>query len=171
MQFYNVGPEKNELLGSCHRFQEIFNLAKQFSKKTQKKDQCLWIVIWVNLSQNGLLDKNVGSKIGPFELIFNPHIEKHQTYPVSFLKKINLIIKKLIKLKMKDFELNCIVQNLKLPFSQLVFWLKLIFFQKTDWLSLVLLDMWVEYRPILEPKFYPFIYCWLKLAKITIYRL
>ena len=36
MQFYNVGPEKNELLGSCHRFQEIFNLAKQFSKKTQK---------------------------------------------------------------------------------------------------------------------------------------
>ena len=63
-------------------------------KKHKKIDQCLWIVIWVHLSQNGLLDKNVGYKIGPFELIFNPHIEKHQTYPVSFLKKINLIIKK-----------------------------------------------------------------------------
>ena len=72
-------PVKNAFLGSCHRFQEINNCPKQFCKtkknirsmpKTSDLDQLK--PKWTN----GCI---LGSRIGPFELIFNPHIEKHQT--------------------------------------------------------------------------------------------
>ena len=77
---FTIGvPVKNAFLGSCHRFQEINIFPKQFCKtkknirsmpKTSDLDQLK--PKWTN----GCI---LGSRIGPFELIFNPHIEKHQT--------------------------------------------------------------------------------------------
>ena len=43
----------------------------------------------------------LGSKIGPFDLIFDPHIEKHQTQSVCFMKNFKLIKKNLRKWRFK----------------------------------------------------------------------
>ena len=87
----------------------------------------------------------LGPRIGLFELIFNPHLEKHQTETVCFLKKNQIDQEKVEKIKVKDYDQHNGAQNLRPQFSQL-FLDQIDLFQKTDWLSLVFLHMWVEYE-------------------------
>ena len=48
---------KNAFFGSCHQFQEIIILPKQFWRTKKVCDHCLQVVIWSNLSQNGWFDE------------------------------------------------------------------------------------------------------------------
>ena len=130
--------EKNEFLWSCHLFQEIIILSRFhriFFFQSMPinihsgKPKPQWINVW-----------NLCSRIGPFELIFNLHIERNQTKPVCFLKKIYSIKKKMRKLIFKI--LSSIIMVKSLQFSHL-FLDQIDFFQKTDCFSLVLLCMWV----------------------------
>ena len=72
-------PEKNAFLGSCHRFQEVIVLPKQFCR-TKKNFRSMPISSDVGqLKPKWMNGWALGPRIGPFALIFNPHIEKHQT--------------------------------------------------------------------------------------------
>ena len=92
-----------------------------------------------------------GTKPHPYELIFHPHIEEGQTKVVCFIKKINMIEKKLRNLGFKNFavtmDLNCSGLNLKSWISKKNV-NQIDFFYKTDYLSLTFLYMWVKYELI-----------------------
>ena len=105
--------EKNEFLWFCHRFQEIIILSRQFHSILfffrsmpinihLGKPKPQWINVW-----------KLCSRIGPFELIFNLHIERNQTKPVCFLKKIYSIKKKMRKLMFKIWSSIIMVKSLK----------------------------------------------------------
>ena len=93
-----------------------------------------------------------GSKIHPYEVICDPHIEEAQTKPVYFIKKNQFDQEKIEKFEVQDFaftmELHCIGNILNHQFKKKIL-IKMIFFYKTDWFSLVLLYMWVIYELIL----------------------
>ena len=94
------------------------------------------------------------SKIHPYEVICDPHIEEDQTKPVYFIKKkINLTKKNLRNWRFKILPLQW--SSIVLATSWTTYFKKNLnqndfFFYKTDWFSLVLLYTCVIYELILR---------------------
>ena len=120
---------------------ECFHKISEFLKKIGRGQR---VLVYNGIYNCKNLQKHkiyiFGTKTHLYELICHPHIEKDQTKPVCFMKKISLIKKIFINLKFNG-------KNHKSQINQ-NFLVQTDLFHKTDGLCLVLIFMWVTYELI-----------------------